>query len=385
MLTAAPEHTAYVASRIELARDYELGVVQQIARIELRELESRLSAVESTVRAAGRDLSATDPVSNDPRPRTAQTRDRLRPLVGTVVGTRVTSTSTGTLQTLRDDSRSLAAALRGEEPYIAPDAEIQADISRAEEIAETVGTNTTGLLAEARALLQRSLEQIAEAERLEELGLERADEIASLIDEAEAQNNAGNVREASVLLDEAEDVLSSNSPNDASNLFLASLQNWYRPEVESRWNATRERLSERLNAARRDIVLARVNILAQQAQPLLEPPDERPGEAILLLEEAEALWETVYPLIQNPAITPLLRRARILESQQQQVLTEETPGFERLSQILNTARTAFDREDYDTAQRALDFFLAEQPLNAEARLLDIRLEFASGTGSPTQL
>ncbi|MFW6262150.1 MAG: hypothetical protein ACOC6J_11280, partial [Spirochaetota bacterium] len=113
--------------------------------------------------------------------------------------------------------------------------------------------------------------------------------------------------------------------------------------------------------------------------------EPNPGEAILLLEEAEALWSTVYPLIQNPAITPLLRRARILESQQQQELTEDIPGFERLSQILNTARTAFDERNYDTARRALDFFLVEQPLNAEARLLDIRLELATGEGSPNAI
>ncbi len=382
---AAPEHGAYIDDRIGRVREYELVVVRRIANIRLSNLEERLASYRSAVSAAERDLAATDPISNAPRPRAAEARDRLRSLVGSVSGTRVTSTATGTLRALRGDAADLAGELRDEDDYVVPDAEIQRVITRADGIAATVGTDTEGVLGTARSLLERSLAQIDQAEELRQDALARVDEIDAQINEAEARNDAGEVLEASLLLDDAENLLSSNDPEDASNLFTASLENWYRDEVEAEWDRLRDRLSGRLNDARRDIVLSRVNLLAEQAEPLLDPPageDPQPGEAILLLEEAEALWATVYPLIQNPVITPLLRRARILQSQQQQVLTEDIPGFERLSQILNTARTAFEERNYDTAQAALDFFLVEQPLNSEARLLDIRLEIATGDGSP---
>jgi hypothetical protein len=381
---ATPEHQSYVAERISQVRDYELAVVQQIANIQIDALNERLTAHEETVRAATRELDAIDPVSGAPRPRTDDARDRLRPVVGTVVGTRITNTSTGTLAALRSDAQTLAGELRGEEQYIVPDEEIQAVIARADEIAATIGDRTAGLLGNASSLLERSLRQIARARDFEERALARVDEIEDQISEAISENEAGNVVEASTLLDRAEELLSSNRDDDASNLFTASLENWYRSTVENRWDELRERLSASLNEARRGIVVARVDDLATQAEPLVDPPpgeDPRPGEAILILEEAEALWSTVYPLVQNPTITPLLRRARILESAQQQVLTEDIPGYDRLSQILNTARTAFEEGNYETAQRALDFFLFEQPLNAEARLLDIRLELATGTGS----
>ncbi|HKJ85771.1 MAG TPA: hypothetical protein VKA06_06830, partial [Spirochaetia bacterium] len=375
ILTAAPEHSRYLASQIELARSYELDVVRRLADIQLADLDERLASSETAVSAARRDLSAIDPVSGAPRPRTAQARDRLRPLVGT---------ATSRLPVLRREALALVDDLRSEEEYIRRDEEIQRVIARAEQIAATIGTTASGLVESASTLLSRSNEQIANAERLEGLAFDQVAAIDRTIDEAESQNTEGNVLEAGLLLDDAEDLLSSNSPNDASNLFTASLENWYRTDIERQWETLRERLSARLNDARRDIVLARVDILAEQAEPLVNPPpgqDPRPGEALLVLEEAEALWATVYPLVQNPVITPLLRRARILESQQQQDLTEDIPGFERLSQILNTARTAYDQRDYSTAQRALDFFLIEQPLNAEARLLDIRLELETAQGS----
>lgn len=385
---SAAEHGPYIAERIEQVRTYEVTVVRRIAEIETSETESRLARYRSTVNAAERDLNATDPVSNAPRPRSDSARDRLRPLVGTVVGTRVTSTTTGDLRELRVDAEAVARQLRADEDYITPDDEIQDAITRADRVASTVGTADDGLLGRARGLMEDALRRIALAEDLEERALDRVDEVSSLIDEAETLNEEGNARAASLRLDEASDFLSSARDDDASDLFAASLENWYRPALEARWQDISDEISVRLNDARREIVLTRVDLLVEQAAPLIDPPageEPSPGDAIAVLEEAEALWSTVYPLIQNPSITPLLRRARILESQQQQELTEDIPGFERLSQILNTARTAFDEENYDTARQALDFFLVEQPLNAEARLLDIRLELATGEGSPNAI
>ncbi len=382
---AAPDHADYIRARIDQTRRYDVAIVRRISEIGVEELNRRLSSQGATVNSAASDLAAVDPLSDAPRPRAAQARDRLRPLVGTVTGTRVVSTATGTLEGLRNDAAALAEELRAEPQHVRGDDRVQGVALQAEQIASTVGTRTSGLLANAVSLLEQSLRQIATGQELEQRALERVSEVDQRIDEAQAENAAGNVLEASFLLDQADRLLSSNDPQDASNLFTASLENWYRPELERQWDEIRERLSDRLNDARRDIVLARVDLLAADAAPLLDPPpgeDARPGEAIMLLEEADALWSTVYPLIQNPVITPLLRRARILQSQQQQVLSEEVPGFERLSQTLNTARVAFQEGDFGTARQALSFFLGEQPLNAEARLLDIRLELETGQGSP---
>ncbi len=381
---AAPQHASYVGARIDRARQYELGIVRRVADVRIGELNGRLAGLQTTVNAADADLAAVDPISDAPRPRSAQARDRLRPLVGTVAGTQVISTATGTLEGLQSDAASLAQELRDEPDHIWRDSRVQAVALQADQIASTVGTRADGLLRRAVTLLEQSLRQIADARELEQQALERVSQVDERIDEAQTENEAGNVLEASFLLDQADNLLSSNDPQDASNLFTSSLENWYRPEIERQWDEIRERLSVRLNDARRDIVLARVDMLAADAVPLIDPPpgeDLRPGEAILLLEEADALWSTVYPLIQNPVITPLLRRARILQSQQLQVLSEEVPGFERLSQTLNTARVAFQEGDFGTARRALAFFLGEQPLNAEARLLDIRLELETGQGS----
>ena len=386
--SSAAEHGPYIAERIAQVRSYELGVVRRIAEIETTEKENRLARYRSTVDAAERDLEATDPVSGAPRPRSDSARDRLRPLVGTVAGTRVTSTATGDLRELRVDAEAVAERLRDDEDYITPDDEVQQAIARTGGIAAAVGAANAGLLGRARGLLEDALRRIAEAEDLEERAFDRVDEVAALIDEAEALNEEGNAREASLRLDEASNFLSSARDDDASDLFAESLENWHRPQLEARWEEISGEITARLNDARREIVLTRVDLLVRQAAPLVDPPageEPRPGEAIAVLEEADALWSTVYPLIQNPSITPLLRRARILESQQQQDLTEDIPGFERLSQILNTARSAFDEQNYSTARQALDFFLVEQPLNAEARLLDIRLELATGEGSPNAI
>ncbi|MFW5788442.1 MAG: hypothetical protein ACOCW3_00760 [Spirochaetota bacterium] len=382
---SAAEHGPYIEERIAQVRSYELAVVRRVAEIETAEQEDRLEDYRSAVDAAERDLEATDPVSDAPRPRSDSARDRLRPLVGTVAGTRVTSTANGDLRELRVDAEAVAERLRNDEEYVTADEEVQDAIERADAVAAAVGAANAGLLGRARELLEDALGRIAEAEELEERALDRVDEISALIDEAQSLNDEGNAREASLRLDEASDFLSSARDDDASDLFAESLENWHRPQLEARWEEISGEITARLNDARRDIVLTRVDLLVEQAAPLIDPPageEPRPDEAIAVLEEAEALWSTVYPLVQNPSITPLLRRARILESQQQQDLTEDIPGFERLSQILNTARSAFDEEDYSTARQALDFFLVEQPLNAEARLLDIRLELATGEGSP---
>ncbi len=380
---SAPDHRPYLEGVIAHALQSETAIVSRIADIRLAGLDERLAALQSTVDAAADDLFAVDPISQAPRPRTERARDRLRPLVGMTSGTRVTSTS-GALQTLRNHAQAFALELQAEDDSIATDEALVQAIGRAEKIVATIGTRSDGLLHRAIWLLERSLTQIADAERFEEQATERVAEIETGIADALRRNRDGDVIEASRLLDQADDLLSSNNPSDASSLYAASLENWYRPELEARWDGTRERLSVALNDTRRDIVVARVDLLAASAAPLLDPPpgdDPRPGEAILLLEEAEAIWATVYPLIQNPVITPLLRRARILGSQQLQFLGEDSPGFERLSQTLNNARVAFQEDDYETARRALAFFLGEQPLNAEARLLDIRLELATGQGT----
>ena len=380
---SAPEHRPYVEGLIAHALEYETAIVRRMAGIRLAELDERLAALQSAIEAAATDLFAVEPVSQAPRPRADQARDRLRPLVGTTSDVRVTSTS-GALQTLRNQAQALARELRAEDDSIATDEAVGLAIARADRIAATIGARSDGLLSRAISLLEQALRQIADAERFEEQAIERVTEIEAAIADAQRRNREGNVAEASRLLVNADNLLSSNNPSDASSLYAASLENWYRPQAEARWDATRERLSVALNDTRRDIVVARVDLLAASAVPLIDPrpgEDPSPGEAIRLLEEADALWATVYPLIQNPVITPLLRRARILNSQQQQVLGEETPGFERLSQMLNNARVAFQEDDYASARRALTFFLGEQPLNAEARLLDIRLELATGQGT----
>ena len=377
------EHRRYLEGLIAHALGYETAVVRRAAEIRLAELEDRLATLQSEVDTAAVDLFAVDPVSQAPRPRTDAARDRLLPLVGEVSGTNVTDTS-GALQALRDDALAIALELRAEDATITSDEIIARALARADSVAATIGTLGDGLLHRAVSLLERALAQVADAEQFERRATERVAEIEVGIAEAHRRNRDGEVLEASRLLDQADDLLSSNNPLDASSLYAASLENWYRPEINAAWDAIRERLSVALNDTRRDIVIARVDLLAASAVPLLDPPpgvDPRPGDAILLLEEADAIWATVYPLIQNPVITPLLRRARILGSQQQQVLSEDIPGFERLSQTLNNARVAFQEADYATARRALAFFLGEQPLNAEARLLDIRLELATGQGT----
>ena len=379
-----PLHALYVEETIDRVREYELTVVRQAARIRISGLENRLQAYQSVIGAAMADLAARDPLSQAPRPRTADARNRLLPIVGAVSGVQVASTTGGSLHALRVDAQSLAGDLRDNEGYVVDDEDVRAVIDRADTIARIVGTEGDGLLAQAAELLAQSLRQIVEAEQLERRGDERVREIEQRIAEARFANDAGDLVQANRLVELAGNLLSSNDPQDASNLFTKSLENWYRPDLEARWLRTNERLSRELNESRRVIVVARVDTLAAEAEPLVFPPvgeEPRPGEAILLLEEADALWSSVSPFVQNPRIAPLLRRARILQSQQQQALSEELPGFERLSQTLNNARVAFDRGDYATARRAISFFLTEQPLNTEARLLDIRLELATGEGS----
>lgn len=376
--TTLTRHASYLAARMEQVRGYEIRVVRELTAIQVAEIQQQLAAARAALADAGDALGRTDPLSGAPRPLTSRARDRLEPFIGP-------ADEPGSLAAITAAAIALEQRLSGEDAHVASDDRIRAFVAQLRALEAEATAPDTGLLAAVRETYERTLEQIAEAERLEAAASAGVEEILTLLDRADELNEAGNVLEGTRLIEQAERVLSGSPPDDVISRYSLSLANWYRPEVEERWDESREAISERLNDARRGIVVARVSELAAEAEPLIDPPpgeEARPGEAIVLLEEAEALWASVYPLIQNPEITPLLRRARLLESQQQQVLTEDTPGFARLSQILNTARTAFEDGDFQTAERALDFFLAEQPLNTEARLLETRIELATGQGSP---
>ena len=381
-------HATYVENRISRVERYETDIVDQIATIDLRDFQTRLSSMQTAISASRTDLNATVQVAGITiaRPRSGEARDRLRPLVGGVTGVRVTNLTAGDLDRLRRDASDLITRLEGDQAYVRSDARVQAHIDNARRIVTTVGSAQTGLTATAIGLMEQALARVAEAEQLERAGRARLVEVEQEIGAAQTANSAGDIQTASELLGRATLLLSTDNPavQDASTLFEESLSNWYRASLEQFWNSERERVNTLIVSAQRSIVFTRVDQMVDDARPLVD--NQQWLDALDMLEEGLVIWENVFPTQQNPSLTALLRLARTAYSQEsEQVLREDLPGFSRLSQILNTAWGAYRDGSYGTAEQALGLFFTEQPLNFQARLLEVRLALAVAAEAPDRV
>jgi tetratricopeptide (TPR) repeat protein len=295
----------------------------------------------------------------------------------------------GQLVDLRTDASTAVTRLREEVPYVVPDNRIQEEISTAQRIAAVVGTVNVGLLNRSQEILEQSLAQIQIAEETEAEGRNQVDRIEDLLSQADAANNIGNIDDASELLATAKRLFGATEPTDPTaptepdvgEIFEVSLENWYRPEVEEFWRQESTRLANLIDGAEIRIVFNRVDQMIETAQPLVQGRDF--ADALDILESAQQIWDENFPTRSNAALTALLRRARTGFSQESaRVLREDLPGYSRLSQILNTAYGAFDDRSYQTAEDALELFFTEQPLNFQARLLEVRLALANAEDEP---
>ncbi|MFP4375517.1 MAG: hypothetical protein ACLFP4_00610 [Spirochaetales bacterium] len=385
----APAHVGYLEGRIDALERAELEIVATAANIEVDSLEERLSELVASVAEADEALAREEALTGGidaPRPLSGRARDVLLPLVGTVEQQTVVNVEDGLLVGLREDADGTATRLLAEEPYIVPDTRVQAEIATAQEIAATVGTENVGLLSRAEELLEQALTQVAVAEEAESEGRSQIVRIEQVVRNAETASTQGEITRASELLAEAKQLYDSDDPTvaDAGDLFEVSLENWYRPDVESFWNDELVRLNDVILAAEKTVVFNQVDSLTGIAQPLIR--DREFADALDVLENAEQIWNNVFPTQPNPTLAALLRQARTGFSQESaRVLREDLPGYTRLSQILNTAYGAFDARSYETAEQALELFFTEQPLNFDARLLEVRLALANADDEPDEV
>ena len=383
MAAAAPSHSGYLAARVGQLEEYELAVVREIARIEIADLQNRLTRAEASIASARQDLAATITVAGVavPRPRTDSARNALVPLVGTVSGTTIVSAATGELERLRTEATALAQRLIEDVGYVSRDAVIQGYVARANQVAATVGTVTAGTLQTARNLLQDALNRIAGSEEALRLGQARIPQIREAVAGANAAADSANLALAGQLIRQASELLSSESAaiRDASELFTESLELWYRAPIERQWETDRTALVALIQEAQGRIVYANVTLAVNDAEPLIQAQEWLP--ALDVLEPAFELWNSAFPQQQHPRLTPLLRLARTAEAATaDRALREDVPGFERLSQLLSTAYGAYQQQDLDTARQALTIFFTEQPRNFDARLLEARIGLSEATG-----
>jgi tetratricopeptide (TPR) repeat protein len=118
----------------------------------------------------------------------------------------------------------------------------------------------------------------------------------------------------------------------------------------------------------------------QRAQPLVD--DQQWVDALVILQDADELWSSVFP--QN-AYPPLIRLLRYVETaiakQNERELLEDDPDYDKLAPILSFATQADSEGLYDEASRLLDQFLRAQPNNLEARLLEVDIALESEEGA----
>jgi hypothetical protein len=376
------EGIPYADRLVSLLERYELDVAVQTAQIETTAAERSLAGYRSTVSRA-RSALEEENASGIARPRTDTARQLLQPLVGTVSGIRVISTASGDLAELANEGTSLATRLQNEVPYVRTDGTIQSLASRATRVATSVTAPATGLLPEARSLLEQALEQIDRAEALAAEADQRVADARRLLEQAADDAAAGDILSASQVLGDVEDLLQADA-RSASRLISQSLQNWYRPDIESRWSADQEELLAARQEILVSIVFVRVDVLISDAAELIEPAgltEPQPRLAQVQLDEAAALLAEVSPGALNPEIEALRRRAELLLLGSSRTLEETAPDYTRWSQTLNQARTAYSNDDYETATAFLTNFLAEQPNNEQGRILQVRIALADSADS----
>ena len=382
----ATQHASYVGSLVSLAQSYETDVAARIARIDVAELQRRRATLQQSVDSADSNLSRTEVLDGTSievaRPLSGAARDSLLPLVGTTSGTEVTDALTGELAQLRQDALALASSLESDVVHVSTDPRVESEEQAAREIAAAIGGVNAGILGRAVELLELALERVAVAQESESAGRGVIAEIQDLVLEASAASENGLTTRASELLGDAQQLLSSDNPAvvDAGDLFQTSLANWYRPDVEEFWNSQQVVLNNSVVEAQQSIVFVEVDQLSAQAQEALSEQDY--ADALGILEQAENIWSNVFPTTVNRTLTALLRQARTgFDQEASRVLREDMPGYTRLSRTLTNAYIAYDDGAYDEARAALTVFFNEQPLNFEARLLEVRLELASAQGN----
>jgi hypothetical protein len=382
----AREHGEYINSLVNLGRAYEIEVAAEIARLEVDSLEERLADLQNVVDQADEDLSVTivlpDTEIEQLRPRSGAARDALLPLVGSVSGIEIQEVDSGQLVGLREAAIEVATSFADDVVYVSTEPRVQAEEATARAIAEEIGSRTTGLLAEAVSLAELALERVSVAEESESAGRAAVARVAELVAQANAASDAGAIGTASELLGDAQTLLSSDNPSivDAGDLFQTSLSNWYRPEVEEFWNSQQVSLNTSVVEAQQTIVFVQVEQLSADAQEALA--GQQFADALGILEQAEEIWSNVFPTTVNRTLTALLRQARTgFDQEASRVLREDMPGYSRLSRTLTNAYIAYDDGAYAEARSALAVFFNEQPLNFEARLLEVRLTLATAQGN----
>ena len=386
-LASAAQVVPYTDTLIAVVEEYELAIAVRSAEIEVSAVERRLNQLQAVVDDAADDLNRIDPVTRAPRPFTAEARDALRPLVGSVSGTRVTSTANGSLQQLANEAGAIEDRLRAEVDYIGTDGSILGLASRAETVLSAVSRTPSGTLATARSLLERSLEQIAEAESLSDEAFDLVAEAEQRVEIAIAAAESGDVRTAAEEITNVENLISAG-PRSASRLIAESLAQWFRPAIESRWVEEQDAIVELQKEIRNQIVLAQVAALLDEAEALLNPPagqEPQARRALTLLDEAEELWNTIFPGVANLPIAQLRTQAELQLLNTSRELDRADPRFVTLSQLLNNARAAFREADYERADELLGLFLQEQPNNEQARLLEIRIAIEQTVGATSAI
>jgi len=392
----------YLESRIGDAEGYERLIVESIARLEYNGLNSRLSSLQSrTEDAQGlydgvaetvtfrdesgailRDDSNNPVVITTVRRYPDRARDILVPMVGQTSGTRILNTSLGDMQNMLDDARDYVERYSDELPYIVTSEQLQSDISRGNQLANTIGeVNGNGLFRRARDLLQDAISAIADARDLEAQGNARVATIRDLIDRAIAASAAEDLDLAGETLAQAESLLKSDdrTVRDASDLFADSLATWYRSDLEDRWNATQKTLNDDIALAQANIVFTRVQQDVEEAQPLVD--SQRWNDALVILQAADDLWSNVFPQTVYQPLYRLLRYVEVaLAKQNDRFLSEDDPDFDKLAPLLSRATQALTEGLINDASALLDQFLRAQPNNLEARLLEVDIALASVGG-----
>lgn len=391
----------FLGARVEAVELYELGIVEDIARIQYNGLSSRLSSLRTRTDTGEQQLEGITervtsvdengvPIRDEDgnivtfvttRRYPDRARDTLSPMVGRTSGNRIVTTSTGELQALLTDARDFVNRYANELPYIRAASTIQSEVARGREIVETLGEATgEALFGRARELLQRALDDLAEAEAFADLGEERVAEIRDLIAEARAANEAEDLDTAGQALGLAGTLLKSDDPQfrDASDLFADSLATWYRPEVAERWNEQQADLNDQIALAQADIVITRVQQAVREAQPLVE--EQRWADARDILQNAENLWSDVFPTTVYPPLVRLLRFVETaLAKQNERVLREDDPDYDKLAPLLSRATQAMSEDLYEEAAQLVEQFLRALPNNIEARLLEVDIALEEGT------
>jgi tetratricopeptide (TPR) repeat protein len=100
-----------------------------------------------------------------------------------------------------------------------------------------------------------------------------------------------------------------------------------------------------------------------------------------VLRDAEEQWESVFPtLIYQPLVRLLRFVENALVNQNERVLREDDPDFDKLAPLLSQATQAVSAGLYEEAAERLEQFLRAQPNNLEARLLEVDIALGGGEG-----